>query len=494
MKSAHRSISPARMISYNTLVDLINNQSNVEQTLNAVLKKFSRQLKRQDLSLAYEIIYGSLRWWDKLYWILQNYSTRNLDHSSNEVKVALLAGTYQIFYLERVPNRASINESSEYVRIKKQHSAVPFVNGILRQVAMKARYFPKPDQNTDPDKFLALQYSHPIWLVQRWLKQFKFAKLEQMLKNINKKPPITIRFNLSFGIQLNNQNMQHLLLKNRNKNPQKRPLRNCFQLIDLPDLSENSLFGRGIITIQDESSQLIAPLLNPEKNDTILDACAGPGGKLTHIYELCAQLYLTDLTNQDDLPDDHHDLSDIDYFDPSVHDDFPRIIAFEKKQFSYNRMIENLRRHHCSGVITMFSDFLHYTPSTPVNKILLDAPCSGLGVLRRHPEGKLFKKPKLIDDMIVEQRKLLEHGFNILCEGGIIVFSICSFEHQEIYSHLEWLEENYPNTHKIVDPSPYLQAFYRRYINSDKILLIYGGNSDGMDGFSAVIIKKLPKK
>ena len=527
MKPPHKLISPSRMLAYNTLVESIKYKKNPEQIINHSLKNRYKDIKRNDLNLAYEIIYGSFRWWDKLYWILQNYSKRDLDRSSLEVKVSLVGGTYQIFYLDRVPNRASINESAEFLRAKKQVSAVAFINGMLRQVAIKARYFPKPEAHVEPEKYLALQYAQPIWLVKRWIKQFGFAKLEEMYRNINKKPSITIRFNRAY--QLNNQDMQKLLLKDRNRNPHKRPLRNCFHLNDLPNFANNSLFARGLITIQDESSQLIAHLVDPQKNQRIVDACAGPGGKLSHLYDLCARLFVDciDQTNinHDKQPqklnsqdssnnnDDYNELSfdktntntvsydDIDSnsandnknlfdYDFSHHPEFPKIYAFEKKQVAYDRLIENITRMNCSGITCTFGDFVDYSPSYKVDKILLDAPCSGFGVLRRHPEAKMFKTIETIDKMVDVQRKLFIHAFNILSKDSELVYSVCSSESEEIYSHLDWLQKNHANCYELIDPSTRLQSYYKRFVTKDKVLLIYGGNTDSMDGFGAFIVKK----
>ena len=134
-------LSIAREISYDTLVAVVGEKKDPNETLEANYRRYEKQLKRVDKNLAKEIVFGTLRWWSKMFWILQHTSSRDLDKSSPEVKVALCAGTYQIYYLDKIPDRAAVNESAEYMRKRKQASAVSFVNGILRQIAKKLHIF-----------------------------------------------------------------------------------------------------------------------------------------------------------------------------------------------------------------------------------------------------------------------------------------------------------------------------------------------------------------
>ena len=526
-------LSPSRILSYDVLVDILVHQKDPATSFEWHLANMG-EVKRIDRNLAFEIIYGSLRWWGKLYWILQQYSKRNLDNSHEVVKVALVAGTFQIYYLSRVPNRAIVNESAEYARIKKQEAAVPYINGILRQISTKARYFPKPNQQTHPVQYLSCQFACPEWIVSRWLERFNFDKLEKLLKASCGKPPVTVRMNLLTGTK--NPKLHRLIVKHEKSQPYKRPLTGCYQLHRLPDFDSGTLFHEGLITIQDESSQIVGYLVSPQPEDFIVDACAGPGGKITHIYEIAAYNHLfghdqdrdenaeeeaENLEMEDPLDED----SDADEprnnkrsaDDPNtVIEEFrqnqqtiasdyeasqskadhtkpclPRMVAIEKSPASYQKMMENMTRLRVQGVSCFLEDFLHFQPKTPPNKILLDAPCSGLGVLRRHPEGKLFKKEPLIGRMVNKQRELLTHAVDILAEGGELIYSVCSFELEETREQKDWLLQTYPDQLSVVPLAPRLQGYYKRFITKDQLLMIYSGLSDGMDGFSAFIVKKL---
>ena len=517
-------LSPSRHLSYNVLVDVLTHHQDPAESFEHHLAKLGGQMKQLDRNLAYEIIYGSLRWWSKLYAIVCQYSRRNLDQSSNVVKVALVAGTYQIYYLSRIPHRASVNESVEYVKLKNQRSATAYVNGILRQVAAKSQYLTAPPSHQFPVENLAYTYAFPPWMIKRWLSRFGAHKLEKILKASSDRPPVTIR--ISPFVDRHSPLLHRLIIKDEKTKPVRRPLPGCFHLRNVPDLSTQSLFGRGILNIQDESSQLIGYLVNPQLKDNIVDACAGPGGKLTHIYELAAFEYLksTHLITTagpkatEDIPtDDAHNVAETkshhhnhslkqlktDFYQQTTTyqqhiaetlltttSEFPQIIAIEKKLTAFQKLIANVSRTQAQGIQCIHGDFFHYHPTVAPNKILLDAPCSGLGVLRRHPEGKLFKTKSLIDRMVLRQRELLQHAFEILAVGGEIIYSVCSFELEEGPEQQDWLVNQYRGHIEVLDLRQRLYGYYRRFITKDQLLMIYSGLSDGMDGFCAFVVKK----
>ncbi|NBQ52084.1 MAG: hypothetical protein EBU49_00675, partial [Proteobacteria bacterium] len=213
-------------------------------------------MKRLDRNLVKELLYGSLRWYSKIYWILQNISSRNLDQTSPEVRAALVIGTYQIFYMDRVPERAAVNESVEYVRSKGQANAVPFVNGILRQIARRAEYFAKPDKTRQPIDYLALQFAFPRWMIERWMKQFRLERLETMLPAMNLPPPYTIRINTLKTPVSEAHLFQTELLRQEKTHSDRCNLRGALHCKEAPDTDPDSLFAAGWYTIQDEASQL----------------------------------------------------------------------------------------------------------------------------------------------------------------------------------------------------------------------------------------------
>jgi len=452
-------LSLPREIAYDAYVEITENKRRPEEVLDEAFRsERASGLRRLDRNFITELVYGSLRWHSKIVWILQNTSKRDLDSTTPEIRTALVIGTYQIFYMDRVPDRAAVNESVEYVRVKKQPNATSFVNGILRQIARRAVYFPKPDKETKPGEYLALQFAHPRWMVDRWLKRFTFEKLEEILSSHNHPPPYTIRMNLIKTPTEKIQELQQELLKREHTHTDRRNLRSAIRIKDSPDLRPESLFGQGYYTFQDEASQLIALLLAPKPGDHIIDTCAGPGGKLSHIYELA--------------------------------NGEANIIALERSKFQYQKALDTMKRlGHTENVTWHQVDFLKFEAEHKVDKIIIDAPCTGLGVLRRHPDGKIHKDEKSLQILPQIQRSMLEHALRQLKVGGELVYSVCSFEPEETGHHLYDLLEKYGDSLEVVTPVSVIPNYFKKYVTKENLLLIYSGNQDEMDGFGAFKIR-----
>ena len=152
----------------------------------------------------------------------------------------------------------------------------------------------------------------------------------------------------------------------------------------------------------------------------------------------------------------------------------------------------NLTRMGMNPGVVVQQDFLEWsaTGDFQPNKILIDAPCSGLGILRKYPEGKLHKKPNLIPQMAKIQRLLIEHGVRSLPKGGRMVYSVCSFEPEELFDHLVWIKKEFADEVSVLSPLPHLPNYYKKYVTKQNIFFVMCGNQDKMDGFSAFILQK----
>ena len=451
------SLSVAREIAYDAFVATMFNRHKPESYLEKAYKEYEKKLKRVDRNFIKEVLYGGLRWHSKLYWILQNTSKRDLDKSPGEVVASLVLGTYQIYYMDRVPDRAAVNESVEYVRKKGQANACSFVNGILRQIARRGEYFTKPNKETQPIEYLSLQFAHPHWLVERWLKSFKFDRTSLMLAANNKPPICSIRINsVKTPIEKVNE-LQNSILKDEGIHSDRRPLRSALRLKSQPITAPKSLFAEGYFTIQDEASQLIAHMVAPEQGQHVADSCSGPGGKLSHLYEIGAgTLSLT---------------------------------AIEKDSKQLEKAQKTMRRLGHDNLTWVHSSFLDWEATTKQDKLLLDAPCTGLGILRRHPEGKWIKTKQAINTMATKQWDLIQHALKQIKTGGELIYSVCSFEPEESDAHARNLVKHYGDQIEVLSPKGRIPDYFRKYVTKNNVLSIFSGNSDDMDGFSAFIVK-----
>lgn len=452
-------VTKAREIAYDSFTEVMEQGRVPEQILALKFREHSKDLRPLDRAFIKELLFGSFRWYSKINWILTKTSKRDLSKLSSEVRAALTLGTYQVFYMDRVPDRAAVNESVNYMRFKKQASASGFVNGVLRSIARRAEYFAKPDRDKNPVEFLSLQYAHPRWIVSRWLNTFGFERTKLILSSNNKVPPLTIRVNC---LKISFESIQELrssLLRNERVKSEKRPLRSSLRLLSAPNFASELNFKQGLYTIQGEASQLIAPLIDPQENEVIIDACAGRGGKTGHIFELSQAK--------------------------------AKIFAVERDNNKLQQAREAMTRLGHEGIEWVCKDFLKYKPKEKVDKILLDSPCSGLGVLRRHPEGKWQKNYSSSLGLLKVQRSLIEHAISLLKPGGRLVYSVCSFELEETYAHLEWINKEHTKRVRLVSPLPMLTDYYKRFVTRENILVIYSSNKDDMDGFSAIVLEKL---
>jgi 16S rRNA (cytosine967-C5)-methyltransferase len=167
-----------------------------------------------------------------------------------------------------------------------------------------------------------------------------------------------------------------------------------------------------------------------------------------------------------------------------------KIIAVEKNAHQMERARETARRlGHEDHIEWIFQDFVDFTPRHPVDRVLLDAPCSGLGVLRRHPEGKWQKSEAGLKDPITQQRRMIERGLGMLKPGGELIYSVCSFELDETEDQIRWIKETYGDKIEVISPVARLPDYFKRYVTRDNVLMIYAGNQDNMDGFGAFIVR-----
>ena len=455
-------LSIGRKISYNAFVRVMEKGEAPEDVLSDLYSKEPSPPSRIDRNFIKELLFGSLRWYSKLFWILQKVSKRDLKKVTPEIRAALTLGTYQIFYMERVPDRAAVNESAEFIRFSHQAHAVGFVNGILRAISRKTEYFAKPDKKKQPCEYLSLQYSHPAWVVRLWSRRFGFEKLKSILAANNNPPPVSIRVNAK-KVPLSGLNdFRSEFLKEEKIKLSFSHLDHCLKLSKFPRLDGESFFGRGYFSLQDEAAQLISYLVAPGPGERILDACAGLGGKTSHLFELAPS---------------------------SV-----KIVAVDPSEKRKTKAFSGFGRLGHEGIEYVPESLFDYKPDELFDKVLLDAPCSGLGVLRRHPEGKWQKKPELIRILAKKQRQLILKALELLKEGGALVYSVCSFEPEESLAHLEALMSESSDELELVSPSVELPQYYHKYVTREELLLIYSGNKEGMDGFAAFVLRKKSKK
>ncbi len=382
---------------------------------------------------------------------------RPLSSLNPQVLNALRIGAYQIYYMDRVPERAAVSSTVDAIKNAGAPNAASFVNAILRRAARKAEYFPKPDKTTHYLEYCAMQHAHPLWMITRWFEQLNQDRFEYLLTQNNKPPKSTLKLISKNSLPDDEPDFGKYLLKNLSVKSHTRPLRGAYAVETLPKFDKCEAFKKGCYIVQQESAQLCCEILAPKANETVLDACGAPGGKSIYLWE--SGVAEKDLT----------------------------VCDISHKRLA--KITENFERVGLVGAQILRGDVVELTKDQVFDKILIDAPCSALGVVRRHPEIKWQRSLRDIEACAENQKHILHGLAGRVKEGGELLYVVCSFEPEETYLQID----EFLNTHSEYEVHPLddrVHDFYRKYVTKRQELVIYGGNSDDLDGFYAVLLKK----
>jgi 16S rRNA (cytosine967-C5)-methyltransferase len=351
----------------------------------------------RDAALAMELVYGTLRWQRYLDWILAPHSRRRLETLDARVRVILRMTAYQIALLDRVPTFAAVNDA---VTLAPRTPGVkPFVNAVLRSFARRAPHEREPAAPRDPLEALATRCSFPTWLAARWVARFGREEAEALMRASNERPPLTLRAN---ALRTTRDALAERLAAEEGLAV--RPTRHAPEgLVVGPGGAPASwrAFGDGSFAVQDEASMLVGRLLAPEPGATVADVCAAPGTKTTHIAELMA--------------------------------DRGRVLAFDREPERLARVREAAARLGITVVDARDGAVDVVAPGfrDACDAVLVDAPCSNLGVIRRNPEVKWRRQPSDLGPASRQQSEILAAAATMVKPGGRLVYATCSLEPEE---------------------------------------------------------------
>ena len=421
--------------------------------VDELLARARERMDARDSGFLLELVYGVLRNRARLDWVLNRFSAKPVDATDAWTRNILRLGAYQMLFLDRVPVSAAVNTA---VELAKEHgNKHGYVNGLLRGLDRKRGTIKYPDAG-DPVERLSMLTSHPAWLVKRWVSRFGAEAAEVLLQANNRPAPLTIRTNIlkttrpalkaaleAEGVQVSETTCSPVGL----------------DIISSPGwLRTLQAYRDGLFMVQDQAAQLISLLLTPQPGETILDACAAPGGKATHLAEL--------MQNQG------------------------TVVALELDASRMAKIRENSRRLGTTIIVPLQGDASHYNQGV-FDRVLIDAPCSGLGVLRRHPDGRWNKTEQTVGDHTALQRRILANGASLLKPGGTLVYATCTTEPEENDEVITWFLSGPGNSFRIDDPCTSLPEAAAALVGAGGIFRTFPLAPE-MDGFFGVrMIKKL---
>lgn len=449
-------VAISRRISLSVLNGLDDSNVFPEHLLH---KAFERepQLIRKDRALATDLVYGVLRWRSRLDWVISRLSNTAFHKIDGSVLNIIRLGLYQILFHSRIPPSAAVNDSVEMTKAIAPLWVVSFVNGLMRAAVRRAREIPMPDYADNPVQAIAVRESHPLWLVERWVDRIGVEETKQLCMANNRIPPLTVRANT---LKASRQDLHNSLKDFVRKIEPTRFAPDGLSLRRLRDsIGDIPSFKDGWFQVQDEAAQLITHLLDPKPGERVLDACAGLGGKTGHIAQLMK--------------------------------DNGQIKAMEKQSWKLNKLKTSLALLGISAVTTWQHDLSEPVPvdqSGTFDRVLLDAPCSGLGVLRRNPDAKWKKSETDLTRLRADQLRFFERLAPLVKPGGRLVYCVCSLEPEEGAGVVKDFLKN--QAQFVIDREPVgLFDVDERLMDSSGCFRSLPHEHD-MDGFFAVRLKR----
>lgn len=413
--------------------------SYLNKLLDAELR--NSNLNDFDKSLLNELAHGVIRWMRRLDWFLNGFYRGNYEKCLPEVKNALRVALYQILFLNKIPYSAAVNEAVEYVKRIHGDKHAGVVNGLLRTIIRTLDNLVWPTREIDEVNYLGMVQSHPNWMVKRWVNRFGFDEAEKLCEANNKRPILGLRIN---RLKTTNEQFEAHLSERNIQFRKSDYLDNFYTVRTMAKIFADDYFKEGLFTVQDVSAGLVSHLVAPNENEVVLDICAAPGGKSSHLSEL--------MNNKGTL------------------------ISVDK----YLSRVETMKRNFDRlGVInaTVVHDDLQ-NPSTDlmkeqlignVDKLLVDAPCSGLGVLSKKPDIKWKRTIEDISELQQIQLEILEDSIKYLKPEGVMIYSTCTTEKEENEDVLNTFLEKHPEfdiqnassfvSQKVVNEKGFIELF-----------------------------------
>jgi 16S rRNA (cytosine967-C5)-methyltransferase len=413
------------------------------------------QMKIEDRRLITEIVYGTLRMRGRLDWVIERLYKGKFDAMEVSIKNILRTGLYQLLFTERIPDFAIVDEAVGITkRMRRKGSGL--VNAILRNFIRKKDQIAYPEIGKDPAQHIAIVHSHPLWMVKKWIEMFGMEETMELCRANNQVPPVTVRVNT---------------IKTTRERTKEELSQHGFEVketIFSPDgliissptvpVRETDCYTSGMIQFQDEASQLIARLVSPRAGENILDICAGMGGKTTHLA--------------------------------AVMENRGRILALDINKKKIDAVCKSISRLDAAIVDAQVGDAREEPGKASLesfDRVLIDAPCTGLGTLRRNPEIKWRACPEDAEKCSILQKAILENAAHYLKKGGYLIYSTCTITKEENEAVIKDFTDRHPDficnrppdaiNSSLVDDRGYFRSYPHRH---------------GTDGFfGAVLVRDI---
>lgn len=422
---------------------------------NIALNKYftAVELRHIDRAFVTELVYGTVKWKLTLDRVIASYSSIRMEKLSPWILNILRLGAYQLLNMTKVPQSAACNESVKLAGRYGHKASAGFVNAVLRNIARNGSNVALPSKELDLTGYLSVKYSYPKWLTGKYIDLLGAEFAEQLLDAGNSTPELTVRANT---LRVSADELSKKLKEEGVEAIYGKYMEEAIVIKSPVSIAKLEAFQKGLFQVQDESSMLPAKVLAPQPGERVLDACSAPGGKATHLAQLMQNsgaVIARDIHEHKlKLIDDAAARLGIDIIKSQLHD-------------------------------AALPDTLN---EKTFDRVLLDAPCTGLGIIRRKPDIKWARETKDLDNITALQKQLIHTVSRTVKAGGVLVYSTCTIlpeENEDVVNH--FLEQN--KDFEADDITPFLPPKLAVYAKGCMLQLY--PNRDGIDGFFIARIK-----
>lgn len=449
MKNKDTTIT-GRALALLALTRIEQKEAFANRTLNALFLKYHPD--ERERGFATELVYGTLRHLTLVDHLLVQLLAKPLSALPAKIRNILRLSLYQLLSTPEIAY-AVVDEG---VNLAKKETGGKFgglVNAVLRRYLRERETLSLPQMAEDPLRHLTIVHSHPKWLIERWVRRWGSQRVHKLVRINNLPAPFMIRTNT---LKNSRTQLQALLASSGLTTTPSSLVPEALLIIDPRNLQNNSLFAAGHYFIQDEASMLVAHLVAPQAGETIVDLCAAPGGKTTHLAQLMG--------------------------------DEGRIFALDNHPHKTGLIRENAARLGIHSITALTADAREWSgEGLKPDAVLLDAPCTGTGVLRRRPDIRWRRTAEALSELIALQEELLEKAASMLKPGGRLIYSTCSLEAEEDEEQVERFLRTHPEFSVEIEPD-FASGF--DLVRSPVGLLLFPQES-GADGFFMTRLRKV---
>jgi len=415
-------LKSSREVAFQILLEFENTKERLEKLIAINLQK--HKISARERKLVYNLSFGVVRHLSLLDWKSSKFFRGNYKKALNKFKIILRLAIYEIDFLKHIPPHATVNEYVKLAKRRLQQQAAPKINGILRNYLREGRGLSPLKKFKYIETQLALEYSFPEWLIKRWLSLWGENETRELCHAFNERPLFDLRINTK---KISKQEFLQILQRNGIVYEKSRYYDRIIKVIDIQKIDKLKLFEKGLCSVQDESALLVIDLLNLQEGETILDACAAPGGKYTALLENAAiKIHLTGM--------------DID-----------------------NGRLRLLRlnciRLGFTEYVLVQGDAFRPPFRQKFDKILIDAPCSGLGTIQKNPDIKWRRSYESLFEFQNLQLNLLESLSKLVLPGGELIYSTCTIDPAENEEVVQKFLKNQGGRFEIAPPAKKLPDF-----------------------------------